>query len=85
MIETDLRESMDVDEIKRYMREFKHEPDYSLYQDGNMLIWDCDIYKMYRDCGYKSTDKYSNEKIRETYKRQVGYVARRITHFIILV
>lgn len=72
-------ESESLNEIRRYMKEFKREPDYNLAQYGNMLIYYADIYDLYRSCGYKTTDKFSPEKIWNTYLRQVGYIAREIT------
>ena len=76
-IEEDLLE-LGLDEVRRYYKEFKHEPDYNIAQYGNLIIYFYDIYKFYRDCGYTSTDKLSTEKIWELYKRQVGYVVREI-------
>lgn len=67
---------MGLDEVKRYYNEFKYEPDYNIVQYGNLLVYYNDVYDLYRECGYKSTDKFSTEKIWETYKRQVGYIAR---------
>lgn len=67
-------------EIARYMQEFPNEPDYNIAQYGNMLIYYCNIRKMYTDAGYMSFEenKISDSKIWEIYKRQVGYVARQI-------
>ena len=74
-IESDLLE-MGIDEIKRYYNQFKYECDYNIAQYGNLLVYYSDIYDFYKNCGYKSTDKMSTEKIWDLYKRQVGYVAR---------
>ena len=71
----DLKE-FGVEEVKRYMGEFKHEPDYNIAQYGNMLIYFYDIREFYKNAGYKSMEKMSDGKIWEIYKRQVGYVAR---------
>lgn len=76
-IEEQLKE-MGVDEVKRYCKEFPNEPDYNIVQYGNLLVYYYDIYKLYENCGYKSTNKYSLEKIWETYKRQVGFVAKQL-------
>lgn len=76
-IENDLLE-LGIDEVKRYYNEFKHEPDYNIVQYGNLLIYYSDIYELYKNCGYKTTDKFSTQKIWETYKKQVGYVARKL-------
>lgn len=70
--------TMGLDEVKRYYNEFKKEPDYNIAQYGNLLVYYDQIYKFYRECGYKSTDKFSPEKIWETYKRQVGFVTREL-------
>ena len=69
---------MEVDEIKRYYNEFKHEPDYNIVQYGNLLVYYNQIYKLYENCGYKSTNKYSPDKIWEIYKKQVGYIVREL-------
>lgn len=67
-----------INEIIRYKNEFKNESDYNIAQYGNLLVYYDDIYGLYREYGYKTTDKYSTERIWELYKRQVGYVARKI-------
>lgn len=67
-------------ETKRYFDEFKGEIDYNIAQYGNLLGYLSDIYKLYRDCGYKTTDTFSTDKIWETYKRQVGYVVRALMY-----
>ena len=74
-IEQDLL-SMGLDEVKRYYKEFKKEPDYNIAQYGNLLVYYNQIYDFYRKCGYKSTDKFSPAKIWQTYLQQVGYVTR---------
>lgn len=75
-IENDLLEFLGLEEIKRYYNTFKYESDYNIVQYGNVLIWYSDIYDFYRECGYKSTDNMSVDKIWDLYKRQVGYVTR---------
>lgn len=67
-----------LDEIKHYKKYFSNEIDYNIVQYGNLLVYYCDIRKMYRDCGYKSLDKMNGPKVWEIYKRQVGYVARQL-------
>ena len=67
-----------IDEIKRYYNEFRNEVDYNIAQYGNLLIYYNDVYNFYRNCGYKSTEKMDTNKIWDLYKKQVGYVARRI-------
>jgi hypothetical protein len=64
------------EEVARYKKEFSKVIDFNLAQYGNMLVYYHDVYTMYRNCGYKTTDKYSTDKIWQTYLRQVGYVAR---------
>ena len=76
-IEEDLLD-LGINEIKRYYNTFKNEVDYNIAQYGNMLVYYNDVYDFYRDCGYKSTDKMSTEKIWNIYKSQVGYVAKKI-------
>ena len=62
-------------EVIRYKKEFKNESDYNIAQYGNMLIYFDDIQKLYKKAGYKT--KFSDSKIWEIYKRQVGYMARK--------
>ena len=76
-IESDLLE-MGINEVKRYYNTFKNEVDYNIAQYGNMLVYYNDIYNFYRSCGYKSTDKMSTNKIWDLYKKQVGYVAKKL-------
>lgn len=72
----DALQDLGKDEIKRYKTKFPHESDYNIAQYGNLLIYYNDIRQLYKDAGYKSLDKFSNDKLWETYKRQVGYIAR---------
>ncbi len=68
-----------VEEIRRYKRSFPKEPDYNIAQYGNLLIYHGDIRNAYKKAGYGSTiTKMSDEKLWDTYMRQVGYVARYI-------
>ena len=67
-----------LDEVKHYKDTFKNELDYNIAQYGNLLIYYVDVKEMYRNCGYKTLDKMSDEKVWEIYKRQVGYVARQL-------
>lgn len=71
-------EEASLDEIRHYMDGFsdRRNPDYNIAMYGNVLVYYSDVYDMYRNAGYKSTDKMSPSKIWETYRRQVGYVAR---------
>lgn len=63
-------------EVKRYKSNFKNEADFNIAQYGNLLIYYNDIRQFYKNAGYKSLDKFSNDKIWNIYKRQVGYIAR---------
>ena len=78
-IEDDLK-WLELTEIARYMQVYPNEPDYNIAQDGNMLIFYCNIRKMYTDAGYKTFEenRISDNKMWEIYKRQVGYVVRQI-------
>lgn len=69
-------EELGLEEVQHYYNEFENESDYNLVQYGNLLIYYSDIRDMYENCGYKTLKRYSNDKVWETYKRQVGYVAR---------
>lgn len=73
----DLKE-LGIEEVRRYRDEFKHETDYNIAQYGNMLIYFYDIKEFYKNAGYKSIEKMSDSKGWEIYKRQVGYVARKM-------
>lgn len=75
-IEEDMMESNF--ELGYYVDAFPNDIDFRIVQYGNLLIYYEDIKKMYRDCGYKSLDKMSDQKVWEIYKRQVGYVARQL-------
>lgn len=75
-IEKDLIYNFGISELRHYVKEFPNEIDYNIAQYGNLLYYYGDIYALYRDCGYKVTEKFSTDKIWETYKRQVGCVAR---------
>ena len=65
-----------LDEVKHYYDEFKHETDYNIAQYGNLLIYYYDVQEMYQRNGYKT--KFSDNKIWEIYKNQVGYVTRQL-------
>lgn len=65
-----------IDEVKRYKKEFPKEKDFNIAQYGNLLCYYSDIYKFYNQCGYKTTNSFSTDKIWDLYLRQVGYVAR---------
>lgn len=71
-------EEFGVEEVKRYYNEFKNEQDYNIAQYGNMLIYYYDIKEFYKNAGYKSMEKMSDSKVWDIYKRQVGYVARKM-------
>ena len=77
-IEEQLQE-LGLDEVKHYMANFKNEIDYNIVQYGNLLIYYVDVREFYKKHGYKTLEKWSDAKVWETYKRQVGYVAREIT------
>lgn len=64
--------------IRRYVKTFPNEPDHNLVQFGNLMVSPSQVREFYRDCGYKSTQRESDDKIWATYLRQVGYVARQL-------
>lgn len=76
-IENQLLE-LGLDEVKHYKESFPSEIDYNIAQYGSVLVYYSDVKQMYKDCGYKSLEKMSDEKVWEIYKRQVGYVARQL-------
>lgn len=71
-------EAESLQEVRRYVSEFKKEPDYNIAQYGNLICYYPEVRDFYRSCGYKNTEKMSNEKLWATYLHQVGYVARQL-------
>lgn len=69
-------EKESIQEIKRYKDNFPKELDFNLYQYGNLLIYNDQIKNLYSE--YKSLENVSINKLIETYKRQVRYVANYI-------
>ena len=67
-----------IEAIESYKKLYPGEIDYNIAQYGNLLIYFTDVYEMYRNCGYKITEKFNRSKIWETYRRQVGYVCNEI-------
>lgn len=68
-----------IEEILHYHDEFKGQAsDFNIVQYGNLLIYYDDIRELYEKNGYKSIKKWSDDKIWDTYKRQVGYIVRDI-------
>ena len=65
-------------EVERYRIEFSYKVDYNIVEYGNVLFYYEDVQNMYKFYGYKSMEKLSCQKIWEIYKRQVGYVTRRL-------
>ena len=78
--DTDTETSKSTGEIKRYYNAYKNEKDYNIAQFGNLLVYYSDIYKFYANCGYKTTAKFSTNKIWDVYLRQIGYIVR--TYFL---
>lgn len=78
-IEEDLLE-LGIEELKHYYTSFKNELDFNLAQYGNLIVYYYDLRKFYLDCGYSvsTIERMSDEKLWDTYKRQVGFVARNI-------
>lgn len=67
-----------IEEILHYHDEFKGIIDFNIVQYGNLRIYYDDIRELYEKNGYKSIKNWSDEKIWNTYKRQVGYIVRNI-------
>ena len=78
-IESDLLE-MGRDEVARYVAEFPRRVaiDHNIAMYGNVLVYYSDIRELYARNGYKTPARWSDAKLWETYRRQVGYVARAI-------
>lgn len=79
-IEQSLIDNLGINEIKRYYSEFKNCSDFNIVEYGNLLMYYVDVRELYIDSGYINTNinNMSDYKIWETYKRQVGYVVRRL-------
>lgn len=73
--------ALSISEVKRYKREFPKEPDYNLAQYGNMIIYYYGVREMYKRAGYTTMDSWSDQKVWETYLRQVGWVVRNSPEF----
>lgn len=72
-------EGESLEEVGHYMASYPRGfRDYKIAEHGNLLYTYDEVYKMYRDAGYKSTDAFSRDRIWEVYKKQVGYVAREL-------
>lgn len=79
-IETSLIDNLGIDEIKRYYNDFWFSSDYNIVEYANLLIYYEDVRDLYIECGYSTStiNKMSDDSIWKTYKRQVGYVVRRL-------
>ena len=75
-IYNDLME-LGVDEVKHYYNNFSNKIDYNIAEYGNMLIYYDNVRELYKNNGYKTIDKISDENLWNIYKRQVGFVARK--------
>ena len=69
-------EELGVEEVRHYYDNFRNETDYNLAQYGNLLVYYYQVKELYSRNGYKTLEKWSDQKVWETYKRQVGYVVR---------
>ena len=69
-------EEESISEIKHYKENFPKEPDFCLYQYGNLLIWNDDIRELYKE--YTSLQGVNEDALLNIYERQVGYVANYI-------
>lgn len=79
-IETSLKNNLCMDDLKLYYNTFKNYIDFNIAQYGELLIYYVDIREFYINSGYSANtiNKMSDSKIWETYKRQVGYVVRKL-------
>ena len=84
-----IRENLSLNDFQRYLKEFKYEYDFNIFQYGNLDIYDYDLYKRLRDFGAttKADIEYSQvldfgctykhrENIRNDYKTLVRRAAR---------
>lgn len=70
----EMDENGQYNEVKRYFDDYQNEIDYNLYQYCNLLCYDDELIKLYKD--YESLKNASVQYLRNIYKRQVGRVAR---------
>ena len=70
-------QDLGIEEIKHYKQEFPNELDYNLVQYGCLLVYYEDIRQMYITAGYKA-ENWSNEKLWQSYKRQVRYIVNQL-------
>ncbi len=79
-IENSLIDNLGIDELKRYYNDFWFSSDYNIVEYGNLLIYYEDVRDLYIECGYSTSTitKMSDDRIWKTYKRQVGYVVRKV-------
>ena len=65
-------------EVLRYKKSYPGEIDFCIAQNGHMRVYYYQIRDLYKKAGYAASmwDKWSDDKLWNTYLRQVGYVAR---------
>lgn len=87
-----ITQNMDIEEVKRYRKNFPIELDYNIYQYGNLDVYDCDLYTTLYNMGLRTkavTDYHNNldtmpfpykyrEAIRNTYKYLVRLAVDKI-------
>lgn len=84
-----IKENLSLDDFQRYLKEFKYEDDFNIFQYCNLDIHDYNLYKRLEDFGVttKAVTEYSKvldfgctykhrENIRNEYKILVGRAAR---------
>lgn len=84
-----IKENLSLNDFLRYLKEFKYEYDFNIFQYGNLDIYDYDLYKRLEDFGVttKAVVEYSKvldsgctykhrENIRNNYKTLVRRAAR---------
>ena len=84
-----IRENLSLNDFQKYLKEFKYEYDFNIFQYGNLDIYDYDLYKRLEDFGVttKAVLEYSKvldfgctykhrENIRNDYKTLVRRAAR---------
>lgn len=67
-----------IKQVRAYVNDFRNEPDCNIAQYGNVICCYPQLRDFYRSCGYKSTDRMTDNRLWATYLHQVGYVARQL-------
>lgn len=77
-LKNQILDNIGLEEMKRYYKEFKNQLDYNIAQYGNLLIYYTEVRDFYKDLNFTDYLNYSDEKIWEQYKKDIGIVVRKM-------